>query len=263
MTDLKRRRAILDLVASRNSFLIKLLTSIFGLLEYNFLEFLRVLDKIFHINSLNFIIKYLLKDKWGGRVVPLNKNIEPQVKFLPSQEILELITKSNVVGIASCYCREKQRKCGIRANCTHPLNTCIHLSYGKSLHEIPFKSNNLERSSKDYVKKLLINFEDIGLIHQIIFFPNPAYYYVICNCCPCCCLILSKFLKMGAPPLIKSDFIAVTNPELCKNCGICVNWCYFEARVLNTKLEINTNLCFGCGLCVGKCPEKAIILKKK
>lgn len=68
---------------------------------------------------------------------------------------------------------------------------------------------------------------------------------------------------MGAPPLIKSDFIAVTNPELCKNCGICVNWCYFEARVLNTKLEINTNLCFGCGLCVGKCPEKAIILKKK
>ncbi|MFX1497626.1 MAG: ATP-binding protein [Promethearchaeota archaeon] len=265
MSILKRRRnqAFFDLITIRIRVLGKLFSSIFGFLEYYILEFLRLTGKIFHINSLNFVIKYIFKAKWGGRVIPISQSIDSHVKFLPSQEILELISRSNIVGLATCYCRDTQRKHEITANCTHPLNTCIHLSYGNSLHEIPFKSENLREISKKRVKQLLIKFEDRGLIHQIIFFPNPFYYYVICNCCPCCCIVLSKFLKMGSPQIIKSDFIAETNLNKCKNCGICSRWCYFGARVINKKLEFKSNLCFGCGICVNKCPEEAIVLKKR
>lgn len=260
---IRKNQTKFDLVINRSKSLGKLLTSIFGLLEYHVFEVFRYIDKILQVNSLEFVIKYIFKDKWGGRVIPLNLNIEPHVTFLPSQEILELISRSNVVGVATCYCRDIQRKHEIKNNCTYPINTCLHLGYGKSLYEVPFKSEDLKMVSKDRVKKLLTRFDKMGLVHQIIFFPNPYYYYVICNCCPCCCFVLSKFLKMGAPQLIKSDFIAKTNLEKCKGCGTCA-MCYFGARkVINKRLKFNGNLCFGCGICVSKCPEKAILLQKR
>lgn len=228
------------------------------------LELFRYLDKLFHINTLNFVNRYIFKNRWGGRVLPLQINLEPETKFLPSQEILELLSRSNVVGIGTCYCRDIQRKQKSEPNCDHPVNTCIHLGYGKSLYEIPFKSANLEKVSKEKAKKLLEVCDQKGLVHQIIYFPNPHYYYVICNCCPCCCITLSKFLKFGSPQIIKSNFIAETKFEECKDCGVCEKWCHFGARkLLNNKLEVNLTKCFGCGLCVRKCPKQAILLQKK
>ncbi|MFX0026135.1 MAG: ATP-binding protein [Candidatus Hermodarchaeota archaeon] len=266
MTNSKHQRykAKFDKIIIKVPFLGKLITSLFGLIEFNLLEFFRYLDKIFQIKTLNFVNRYIFRGRWGGRIIPLNKNLDTQVQFLPSQEILELINRSNVTGIAACYCRETQRKHESKPNCDHPINTCIHLGYGKFLYEIPFKSENLKEISKQKIKELLELWDKRGLVHQIIYFPNPYFYYVICNCCPCCCFILSKFLKLGSPQIIKADFVAKTNHKLCRNCGICENWCYFGARKLkNYELKFNPKHCFGCGMCIGKCPEQAILLKKK
>ena len=106
--------------------------------------------------------------------------------------------------------------------------------------------------------------EERGLVHQIIFFPSPQFYYVICNCCPCCCLSLSNFFDKGAPQVVKSEFIAVTDTNKCTNCGICEQRCHFGARKLkDKKLKFLSQKCFGCGLCVSTCPEKAITLERK
>ncbi|MHA2393728.1 MAG: 4Fe-4S binding protein, partial [Promethearchaeota archaeon] len=103
-----------------------------------------------------------------------------------------------------------------------------------------------------------------GLVHQLIYFPNPEFYCVICNCCPCCCVVLNKFLKTGSPQMIKSDFIAKTDIDRCKNCGNCEEICYFKARtMIDSKLHFNKIRCFGCGICVSKCPNNAIYLNKK
>ena len=118
--------------------------------------------------------------------------------------------------------------------------------------------------SGDDVKHLLEDSDKRGLVHQIIFFPNPLFYYVVCNCCPCCCVVMNKFLMGGSPQMIKSDFIAFTNLNKCNDCGICVQRCNFGARkILNDKLGFFKDYCFGCGICVSECPEKAIILKNK
>lgn len=64
--------------------------------------------------------------------------------------------------------------------------------------------------------------------------------------------------------MIKSDFIAKTDPKKCTKCGECVDWCYFSARALqNNKLHYSEDLCFGCGICISKCPSSAISLIKK
>ncbi len=241
----------------------KLLSSLFGISEFYILEFLRRIDKKFNIYTMGILNKYILKGRWGGRVVPLNKNINFDSRFVPSQEILEILARSNVAGIGWCYCRSVQRKYG-DPNCDHPLYTCIHLSFGKSLYEIPYKSYNLKKVPKKKIMELLEECDKRGLVHQLIYFPNPQFYYLICNCCPCCCVVLNKFLSNGSPQMIKSDFVAKIDLNKCLNCGECNEWCYFGARTTKDgKLQFNSIRCFGCGICVSKCPNNAIILIKK
>lgn len=242
----------------------KILSSIFGIFELLMLEIFRFLDNKFNISTINIVNRYILKRRWGGKVVPLNINFDVDTKYLPSQEILELLSRSNVVGIGNCYCRETQRRHSDEPNCDHPIKTCIHIGFGNSLHEISYKSENLEKVTKEEIKQLLEECDQRGLVHQIIYFPNPEFYYVVCNCCPCCCVVMNKFLKSGSPQMIKSDFIAYTDLAKCNNCGLCEQWCYFGARkLLNEKLTFSPNLCFGCGVCVSKCPKEAISLRKK
>ncbi|UCC18429.1 MAG: 4Fe-4S binding protein [Promethearchaeota archaeon] len=249
-----------DRILKRIPALGKLLSSLFGIFEIYIHELFRRFDKKFNIYTMGIVSKYFIKGRWGGRVIPLNKNINLNSKFISSQEILEILMRSNVAGIGWCYCRSVQRKYE-KPNCDHPLFSCIHLSFGESLYEIPHKSLNLKRVSKKKIKELLEEFDKRGLIHQLIYFPNPQFYYVICNCCPCCCVVLNKFLKFGSPQMIKSDFIAKTDTNKCIDCGICELWCYFGARDnVDDKLKFDSARCFGCGICISKCPNEAISL---
>ncbi|MFW9820521.1 MAG: ATP-binding protein [Candidatus Thorarchaeota archaeon] len=241
----------------------KLLSSLFGFFEVYILEFLRRVDKRVNVYAMGLVNKYLLKGRWGGRVVPLNRNISFDSKFISSQEIMEIVKRSSIVGVSWCYCRSVQRKYN-EPNCDHPLFSCIHLGFGKSLYEIPYKSHNLKKVSKKRIADLLEECDNRGLVHQLIYFPNPQFYYIICNCCPCCCVVLNKFLKNGSPQMIKSDFIATTDLESCINCGICEKWCHFGARkIINNEMQFNPARCFGCGICVSKCSNQAITLTQK
>jgi ferredoxin len=241
----------------------KFLSSIFGALEFPFLEFIRRIDTKLQINFTNYVNQHLLEGKWGGRIVPLNRNIEVGTKFAPIQELTEIISRSNVTKVSYCYCRTIQRA-KEKPNCDHPLFTCIHLGSGKYLNEVPFKEKKFKHVSKEEVLNLLNECDERGLIHQLIYFPNPDFYYVICNCCPCCCVVLKRFLDEGAPQIVESDFVANIQKDICKHCGTCVKWCNFNALSFTDEtLHFEQNKCFGCGICVSKCPNDAISLQLK
>lgn len=253
----------IDKILSRIPAIGKILSSLFGLSEYLILELFRKIDRRFDIYAMDIVNRYILKGRWGGKVIPLNVNIDFDTKFISSQEVLQVIERSKVTGISECYCRATQRK-NRAPNCDHPLFTCIHIGFGKSLYDIPYKSYNLKKVPKSEIVKLLEESDRRGLIHQLIYFPNPQFYYIICNCCSCCCVILSRFLKNGSPQMVKSDFIAKTDPNKCKSCGKCVTWCSFNARIVQDKnLNFEPIRCFGCGICIKKCPNNAITLISK
>ena len=54
------------------------------------------------------------------------------------------------------------------------------------------------------------------------------------------------------------------NERLCSFCGLCVEACPFEARVMNYDsrvADVDYALCQGCGVCAVVCPNKATLQK--
>jgi heterodisulfide reductase subunit A-like polyferredoxin len=60
--------------------------------------------------------------------------------------------------------------------------------------------------------------------------------------------------------LTATPIIASVNPRLCAACGVCVEVCPYDARLLEPGMayaEVVDVLCQGCGACVVACPNKA------
>ena len=133
----------------------KVMNMLFGALEVPLLELLRRFETRSDWDLVNLFSRVIFKRRWGSKVVPLNVNFSPGTKFLPTEEILSIIERSNVWGKAWCYCRTNQRRHG-DPNCDHPLYTCHHISPGNTLYEIPFKSANIKKISKQEVIDLLM-----------------------------------------------------------------------------------------------------------
>ena len=86
-------------------------------------------------------------------------------------------------------------------------------------------------------------------------------FYAICNCCKCCCGGIEAMTKYGAPLLASSGYVAALDPELCNQCGACVDPCPFNALSTNDSgVERSWEKCMGCGVCVEKCPTQAMSL---
>lgn len=52
---------------------------------------------------------------------------------------------------------------------------------------------------------------------------------------------------------------AVINDSLCTNCGLCMEYCRFDAiSMVNNKVRISETFCDGCKLCTRVCPENSI-----
>lgn len=74
------------------------------------------------------------------------------------------------------------------------------------------------------------------------------------------------YLYYQGNDLIKEDFYggkkAVIDKNICKNCGLCQNYCKFDAIIGSPQnpYKINQYKCEGCGACTLVCPTNAIKL---
>jgi Na+-translocating ferredoxin:NAD+ oxidoreductase subunit B len=63
---------------------------------------------------------------------------------------------------------------------------------------------------------------------------------------------------------VVNAFIAQFDPELCQNCGTCLERCQMGALTEGTAhVLLNADRCIGCGLCVSTCPTGALTLARK
>jgi len=86
-------------------------------------------------------------------------------------------------------------------------------------------------------------------------------FYAICNCCSCCCGAIQAH-KNGTPMLAPSGYVSKVDHDLCIGCGICSDFCQFEAiETVDDVAQVNFEKCMGCGVCSSKCEQGAISLK--
>jgi len=91
--------------------------------------------------------------------------------------------------------------------------------------------------------------------------------FVICCCCDCCCALIrgmTRFEIKNENCSAKSNYVAVINHALCKECGLCKKRCVFNAiTFLDKRPSLNADQCYGCGLCAVTCPTGAVRLHRK
>lgn len=259
---MNRSRSFISKV-SNNSLWPKVFGSLFGFIEVPLLEGIQVIEKYLGRGFYEKFMKYFALF-YGSRVIPLNVSIDTSLKISPTEEILEIIKRMPSVSIGFCYCRVSKRKRNPEVStCTHNIWSCIHIGTVKKLDElnkkIPLKKVNYEE-----VKAVLLAADRAGLVHQLITAPTSEYFYVICNCCSCCCIMLNDVIQYSSKVGIASSFIALNDNTNCVNCGKCVERCYFGARqMINETLCFQPENCVGCGLCVTACIVGAITLIKR
>jgi len=189
------------------------------------------------------------------RVLPIEETIQDKRQLIPYHQAIHYLQKAKDITLIDCLCRTTFN------NCQKPRKVCLALG-----EQAKFFAER-EIGEKTELKKAL-NILDIaekkGLVHSINNKENPDY---LCNCCECCCFFIQALKKRGIfTSMGESGYAASLDPELCNQCGICLDKCLFGAISENGEsIEFDEAKCFGCGLCAYNCPQEAVklILKEK
>jgi Pyruvate/2-oxoacid:ferredoxin oxidoreductase delta subunit len=215
--------------------------------------------------------KALLKQRETGyksrsKTLPINETAPAESKVLEHNSLRKIIKDAKVITTVPCPCRRQTELSGKRpSNCpAGDKSFCIQtgrMAQGlidRGLAEILTTEEALKRIDEAAAA---------GLVHNVTDFVDD--YAVaseigmsICNCCPCCCILLYSVYK-GFPEILnKSGFQPVIDKNACVACGECETRCPFNAISMDDIAQFDMDKCLGCGNCVFVCPEKALIMEK-
>jgi len=213
-----------------------------------------------------------LKPEPESRVIEINEKLTPdKSQVLAYQDVEKIVREAgkieNNIAVIPCTCRTMSMMLKTNPECKRPVMNCL-------IFGVPAKYVVDEGIghyiSVDETLSILQQAEKEGLVHLTQNTIDKQGF--ICNCCDCCCGILSTAKKYNLWNIFqKTDYIPVFNISLCKHCKKCVDICPFYAisYVTGDKddksedyITIRENVCIGCGLCASNCPAGAITLKK-
>ncbi|NLG50758.1 MAG: 4Fe-4S binding protein [Chloroflexi bacterium] len=187
------------------------------------------------------------------RVVPAQAAVKSEW-VLPYDDVRSLLLKAKAFHVSDCICRLQQEHIGRR--CDFPIHMCLSFA----MHErSPWPGD----VSQQEALALLDEAERIGLVHTVSNVAQGVFY--VCNCCGCCCSLLRGITEWGIENSVaRANYYAVIAPELCANCGTCIDRCQVGAITEEDDVPvIDRARCIGCGLCVTGCPAEAAHLRRK
>lgn len=171
---------------------------------------------------------------------------------MPIDIVTEMIQRDvDRIGVAQCFCRLTKRHLG--EGCEHPLETCfVFNELAQSLIENGFA----REISYDDAIEIIEDAEKRGLVHNV---DNCAEHIrSLCNCCPCCCIVLKSINRGETFAGTTSRYIVQFDPDKCRVCKTCIDRCPTDARAyVDDRIVVTAEKCIGCGLCVTGCPAGA------
>lgn len=192
-----------------------------------------------------------------ARVIPVGTRIHAQAQVLAYDDLRAAIDRARAFRVAPCICREEKALLG--QPCRHPIETCLSLSQSADGFEgVPAWGRLI---SREEAHALLDMTEQEGLVHCTYNAQGDLLF--VCNCCACCCGLLRGVSEFAAPHLlVRSNYVAHIEPELCTACGVCSHdRCPMSAVAENgNTFAVDPVRCIGCGACTVTRPAAAIHL---
>jgi electron transport complex protein RnfB len=187
------------------------------------------------------------------RVVPAQTALKSEW-VLPYDDVRAILLEAKSFHVGDCICRVQQSQIG--HPCEFPVKVCLSFSD----QERSPRPGDISRAE---ALALLDQTEEIGLVHTVSNVKKGVGY--VCNCCGCCCGILSGITKLGIQESVAcANYYAVIDPEFCANCGNCIERCQVHAISEGESFSVvDTARCIGCGLCVSGCPNNVARLVRK
>ena len=194
------------------------------------------------------------------RVLPHEETIDQPdyTEVLDYEKAVSIVESAGKYAVGLCSCRHEKLHTGEK-KCDVPIENCI--SFGKSA-DFLVRHNFAKDVSKSEILESLAQSKEMGLVFSCDNVQNNVGF--ICQCCGCCCNMLSGISKFGYPnTIVTSSFIANVKKETCEGCGKCAKACPImaiemmpsENGSMNKKKvpRINEDICIGCGVCSMKC----------
>jgi len=200
----------------------------------------------------------VLTPQLAKKIIKINKAIPLRdlEKIIPYPTARKIVLANPIdIVVIECPCRASSpQPC-------QPSMVCMVI--GKPFTDFMLEHNpkKSKRLTQEEALELLETVHSKGCVHSAFFKESCLdRFYVICNCCKCCCLGLEAMVKHGIPMMASSGFIGKIDEKSCVHCGICQKKCPFEA--INDSCEIIPEKCMGCGVCVSFCEKSAITLER-
>jgi ferredoxin len=201
--------------------------------------------------------KWLSKGQvsYSSKVVPVAESFHAKQWVLPTEQVWQVLQNAKSVALQKCLCRTHYNRCG------NPVEVCFVLDeVGDKLVAQSLARPVSLAEAADVLRKA----NESGLVHMSLYMPDHRIY-ALCSCCACCCHELQLMKSYGRKDLIlHSEYIAVTDMDVCTHCGSCVERCVFDARRMSgDHMVYDAAVCVGCGLCVTICPVEATFMKPR
>ena len=203
----------------------------------------------------------ILTQEQAKKIITIDREIPLQnlEQIIPHEIARSIVLNASPKIVAfECGCRHS------RPNPCQPTQVCLFIGepYADFMREHhPKESRELTRAE---ALKLLDEEHARGHLHSAWFKDAMMdRFYVLCNCCKCCCGGIENMVKFGSPQMASSGYVIEANTDLCEACGTCVEACPFEALSLaDDHVDMDWEKCMGCGVCVDKCPNKGLSLQR-
>jgi NAD-dependent dihydropyrimidine dehydrogenase PreA subunit len=189
------------------------------------------------------------------------------------EDTRQIIRNSSYRAVTLCYCRHKKEHLGDRCRKNAPVDgICMVLGEGA---RFLVRRGFAQERTVDQMLDTLNHARSLGLTHVTDNVREQPSF--ICNCCRCCCELMTGVQMGFQDGLAKTPFIAQVDRELCDYCGECLRACNVkciglgaDARAdrsdgsrLKRFAEVRSDICLGCGVCIPTCERGAISLVKR
>jgi formate hydrogenlyase subunit 6/NADH:ubiquinone oxidoreductase subunit I len=278
LTRMAERGLVLD-IERRGKRYFTLSPVVIGFFEYTFMrqgsdlplgELARLFDEYFFQND-RFVRSVFTGETQIGRSLAREEALVSgdHVEILDWERASHLIETASAHAVSTCACRHHHSHLGTA--CERPQRTCLTLNHGA---ELLARNGIAERIDVHEAMQILEISKKAGLAQTGDNVQHKVSY--ICNCCPCCCGMMTAIRRFDIKnAIVSSNWISEIDLERCSGCGLCVAACPTaaieivvgeaeEGRKKPPRWAVReADLCLGCGVCYGLCHRGAMHLRPR